>query len=54
MIGHLEGGAHDQVWIVLSGLKELELRGSRSFWGEPKRHEALLLQEPIEIIVCQE
>ena len=44
MIAHLEGGAHDQVWVFLSGLEELELRGSRSCSDMPIRHETLLLQ----------
>lgn len=43
MIVDLEGEAHDQVWVVLSGLEEHELRGSRSCWIKPTRHEALLL-----------
>ena len=54
MIAHLEGGVHDEVWVVLSGLEELELQESRSCWGKPIRHEALLLQDVIENEVCQE
>ena len=45
MTAHLEGGARDQVWAVLSGLKELELRGSRSCWDNLIRHGTLLLQD---------
>ena len=52
MIAHLADGAHDQVWVVLAGLEELERRGSRSCCGKAIRHGASLLQDVNESQIC--